>query len=201
MPASAIARLGPLPPQVLGLSGRALDGSARLVGGYVLDWRAGLPRGLFLPVKFTLVGDDTRITGEAQLVIGGGEVRQVQGRAGPGLLALAGETGLVCDASASLDVDRLAWVGSATSADGRIDVREGRCSRAGQVADVPAMAIDLGTGDEGAEARVERVSDGTDLGTVGVIGDRTLRLRVEKAGVALIPGFPFAGPLDLRIPF
>lgn len=202
MPAQSVARLVNLPPQVHGLHGHLRAGGASLVGGYKLDWTV-TPGALLLgrlAATARLSGADTELTGEFAASLGGVVVRNLQGRAGAGLLQLLNGTDLACDSRATLNVGVLRFGGGRAEADGRIDIAEGMCSAGGQSAPLPAAEVTL-TSDSNDALAVIDTQAGVRIGSARATGDRRMILRLEPEGAAMIPGAPSSAPTILEIPF
>ena len=201
MPATILARFVDLPPQVEALSGRVLEGRARLQGGLLLDWSAwpaGVLRGA-LPVDIVLRGPATLLEGQARFSPNRVAVTDLRGRAGPDLLALV-PGGPDCAVRALVAVDRLVLSRDAGEAGGTVQTEAGTCD--GGAVPVPALLATLGTEDGAATARVAAVADaGVPLGALRADGWRRVALQVEPAGAALIPGLPTGGPTILEYAF
>ena len=203
MPASALRRFVTLPPQVADLQGTLLHGTARLQDGYVLRWD-GLFTGLILArlsADVTLTGADTQINGTVLISPWTVTVRDITGRAGPGLLTLAPGLPIEgCTSRAIVDVTSASFGKAAASAEGQIDIVAGDCTDlAGTVIPLPDMVLTLHS--QGADAVADLSTEQTPLAQLIVAGDRRLLIRVEPAGAALIPGMPTSGPLILEYPF
>ena len=91
MPASALSDLATMPRQVTAFYGTIWQGRADLIDGYRIDWdhRPGDLLGLRLAADATLQGPDTLLRGTVRVTPWTISARDVTGRAGPGLLALA----------------------------------------------------------------------------------------------------------------
>ena len=203
LPASAMRELATLPPQVTGLYGSVWRGRATLDGGYTLSWDL---RGRSIltaraVTDWTVQGPDTQLSGVMTATPRGGELRDVAGRAGPGLLALLPGAPLTdCTSRAVVDLQRLAWAGDVAHAAGVVQIDAGTCNDLlGRATAVPQMVLDLSA--QGRDARaVLSDRDGT-LAQVTVTGDRRLILRVEPEGATLVPGMPTGGPMIVEYPF
>jgi hypothetical protein len=204
MPASFLGSLVALPPQVEGLSGSAWRGRASLAGGHALSWQVS-GRDVWrlrLLADASLEGPDTQLVGRLAATPWQVTALGWTGRAGPGLLALAPRLAVEgCTSRAVVEVARLALGRSWAAAEGRVDVIQGDClTRDGAEVPVPAMTLDLVT--EGRDARaVLRSVRGATLATLGVTGERTLQVRVEPEGAALVPGMPSSAATTLEYPF
>lgn len=204
MPASVLASLVSLPPQVETLSGSVWRGRAGLVGGHALGWEVSF-RDLWrarLVADAEVEGPDTRLAGVLTASPRSFSAFDWAGRAGPGLLALAPRLAVTCTPRAVVAVDRLALWRRAAAAEGEVAVAEGTCAveGGGEVA-VPAMTLRLSTERRDASAVLVRDdAAATRLASVTVTGDRRLLVRVEPEGAALIPGMPSSAPLILERP-
>lgn len=206
MPASVLATLVTLPPQVETLSGSAWRGRAALSGGHILDWRVSF-RELWLGrlvADTSLDGPDTQLAGLLGLSPWQIYARDWTGRAGPALLAL--EPSLLvtsCTSRAVVAVERLALGRYSAVARGNVGITEGICTdRSGREHAVPALLLQLSTEGRDAQAVLARDdSAATPLARLGVTGDRRLLVRVEPDGAALVPGLPSSAPIILEYPF
>ncbi len=204
MPAALLSSLLALPPQVEAVAGTLLAGRADLKGGYRLDWQLR-PWSLALnraEGELQLVGADTRLEGWGVVTPFGVELRDLRGRAGAGLLALVpGAPVTGCSMAATVDLARLGWGAGRATALGSLRTPAGNCTDiAGREVPLPAMEMTLTTEGRDASALLTRAG-GTALGQVAVTGDRHLKLRVEPAGAALVPGMPTGGATELDYPF
>lgn len=203
MPAQVLVTVVNLPSQVETLTGRAWAGEAGLRGGHRLSWRLS-PRDLWrlrVVADAELLGPDTRLSG--MLAVSPWAVSSLgwSGRAGPGLLQLAPGFAATCTPLAVVDVERLSRGARRASADGTVAVAAGSCALpSGTEAPVPAMTLSLSTEGRDARAVLVRDDDGATLAGATVTGSRRLRLRIEPAGAALVPGLPASGPIELERP-
>lgn len=203
LPASALREFATVPAQVTGLYGTIWHGSARLTGGYALNWdvrpwRLVLLRGV---MDLRLEGADTQLTGIATLTPWSASARDISGRAGPGLLALVPGAGLSgCTSRAVVDIQSLRATRDSFAAGGVASIDAGSCiDLLGRATSVPQMTLDLST--RGDDARgVLRDRDG-ELAQVTLAGDRRLILRIEPEGATLVPGMPTSGPTIVEYPF
>jgi hypothetical protein len=203
MPASALRNFIDLPPQVTDLQGTIWHGTARLQDGYALQWDGQFSALILARVSanVTLTGADTQLTGTVQISPWTAAVRDVAGRAGPGLLALA--PGLPfdgCTSRAVVDVALASFGRRQAAAEGRIDIAAGDCTDfAGNSIPVPDLTLTLHT--EGSDAVADLADGQSALAQVIVAGDRRLLIRVEPAGAGLIPGMPTSGRTEIEYPF
>ena len=204
MPATALAKLIVLPPQIERLSGSLWQGDAALTGGYTLHWDTrlgGLVLGR-LGADVTLIGADTLLAGQLRASPRQMSLRDVAGRAGPGLLELAPNLAVTgCTSRAVVDVPLLALGRSAAAADGTVTLDAGACTTFdGTDVAVPSLTLTLTT--QGPDA-VADLTDAaaTPLAQITVAGDHRLILRLDPAGAMLIPGLPTSGPIILEYPF
>lgn len=204
MPASVLASLVTLPPQVEALSGSAWRGRASLAGGHVLNWRVSARQAwrLRLVADATLMGPETRL--EGVLAVSPWQLAALDwtGRASPSLLALLpGLPVTGCTSHAVVEVERLAFGSGTAAAGGEVGVSEGSCADlSGEAHPVPAMVLDLSAEGRDAQALLS-LEDGTALARLGVTGDRRLIVQVEPAGAALVPGMPTSAPISIEYPF
>lgn len=203
MPASALRTFVNLPPQISTLNGTIWRGGATLQGGYSVQWQTRLGALLLARISadVTLVGADSQINASLQASPWTIELRDLTGRAGPGLLALApGLPVTGCMSRAVLDVAQLRFGRGAASADGTIGIDAGNCTDlAGAGIPVPAMTLTLHSIENDAVADLS--SAGSPLAQLIVTGDRRLLIRVEPAGAVLVPGMPNTGPTIIEYPF
>ncbi len=206
MPAAVVAKLVELPPQVEALSGSVWSGRAAISGGYALTWDTsfgGLIVGR-ITLDGTFAGADTQVTGSVRLSPWSVMFTDVQGRAGPGLLALLpGLPVTACTSRAIIDVGRAGIGRSWAAADGTVLIAAGTCTdRGGTDLTVPALRMTMQT--DGRDARAQLTTDddaATLLASVMVAGDRRLIVRVEPDGARLVPGMPSSAATELEYPF
>ena len=203
MPASALSDLATMPRQVTAFYGTIWQGRADLIDGYRIDWdhRPGDLLGLRLAADATLQGPDTLLRGTVRVTPWTISARDVTGRAGPGLLALADGLAIAgCSTRAIVDVPYIALARTWAAAEGRIDVEAGDCTETnGRIDPVPAMTLTLGTRSNDATGRL--TTGDTLLAEASVKGDHRLTLTLQPAGSALIPGLPTGAPISLDYPF
>jgi hypothetical protein len=203
MPASALRRIIDLPPQITDLRGTVWQGSATLTDGYALHWDSHFSALILARISadVTLTGADTQLTGTVSISPWTTALRDLTGRAGPGLLALAPRVPVEsCTSRAIVDVSLASFGRGRAAAEGQIELEAGACTDfAGNPIAVPALTIALhGAGND---AVADLTDTQTPLAQVTVAGDRRLIIRVEPAGAALIPGLPSSGPIMLEYPF
>lgn len=204
MPASVVRTLIALPPQVETLSGSLSRGRAGLMGGYTLDWtlyQRDVVSGRFT-AKVELQGPDTRLEGWVAVSPFAVTAREVQGRAGAGLLALFPRLAVEsCNSRAVVSIDSLSAKRRAFRAQGVIETSQGVClDRNGNEIPIPAMVMDLST--QGADVNAVLSDDmGTTLARLAVTSERVLRVTVEPQGAALVPGMPSSAATSLAMPF
>lgn len=203
MPASALRRIIDLPPQIVALQGTIWNGRATLQDGYALQWDGQFGALILARVSanVTLTGADTQLTATVRFSPGTVSVREVAGRAGPGLLILAPGLPLDgCTSRAIVDVPLASFGRGRAAAEGRIDIAAGDCTDfAGNSIPVPALILTLHS--EGNDAVADLTDPQTALAQLIVAGDRRLLIRVEPAGAALIPGMPTSGRTEIEYPF
>ena len=203
MPASALRRVIDLPTQITDLRGTIWRGHATLTNGYALDWNGHLAALILAKIAadVTLTGADTQLTGTFTLGPRTMALRDLTGRAGPGLLALA--PGLPidsCTSRAIIDVTRASFGPGRAAAEGQIAVDAGEClDFAGNTFAIPALTLTLHS--VGNDAVADLSDTQSALAQLTIAGDRRLIIRVEPAGAALIPGMPTAGVTMLEYPF
>lgn len=204
MPATALTKFISLPPQIERLSGSLWHGLATLEAGYTLAWDVSLGSLLLgrVTADVELSGVDTMLTGQISASPWRVALRDVSGRAGPGLLVLVPD--LAVDACTSRIVVSVPWLAlsrNAAAAEGTITLDSGICT-ATDGAEIPLPAMLLALDTEGSDATADLTdAAAAPLARIVVAGDRRLILRLEPAGASLIPGLPTSGPLILEFPF
>ncbi|WP_187394063.1 type II secretion system protein N [Oceaniovalibus sp. ACAM 378] len=201
-PASVIARMGQVPPQVLGLSGTLWSGQARLDGGLSLAWQGNwrsIPARLRLESGLSVTGPGTLLTGTAFAGFGQTGLRDLSGRAGAEVLALL-PGAAPCNGQAVVDVTQASWSRDGVIGLGRIRIGESRCQPVGGRAfQAPALNLDLTT--EPPEAVATLTTDDasrTVMATARLTSRGRIRLRIEPAGARIVPGLPSSGPTELE---
>lgn len=204
MPAAVAGRLVALPPQVESLSGSVNAGQAALRGGHVLSWSLSWSRIALGEIGFSLhlQGGDTLLDGAGGVTPRGWHLTRLEGRAGPGLLALADGLALSdCTARAAVDIARLGQNRRQVTADGRVGIEAGSClDPAGNEIAIPAMDLTLTTEGTDAAALLTDAA-GVELARARVTADRRLILRIEPAGARLVPGMPASSATEIEYPF
>lgn len=203
MPASALRRIIDLPAQITALHGTVWHGSATLTDGYALRWDSDFSTLILARISadVTLSGADTQLTGRVSASPWTMALRDLTGRAGPGLLALA--PGLPVDSCTSRAI--ITGVGASfgrgqATAGGQIEIAPGECRDfGGNAIAVPALTIALHS--VGNDAVADLTDGQAALAQLTVAGDRRLIIRVEPAGAARVPGLPSSGPIILEYPF
>lgn len=203
MPASALRRVINLPPQITDLRGTVWHGNATLTDGYALQWDSHFSALILARISadVTLTGADTQLTGTISVSPWTTSLRDLTGRAGPGLLALApGVPVERCTSRAIVDVAGARLGRGQAAVNGQIDIEAGQClDFAGNEVAVPALSVALHS--TGNDAVADLTDAQTALAQVTVAGDRRLIIRIEPAGAELIPGLPSSGPIILEYPF
>lgn len=202
-PVSVVTRFVALPSQVEGLYGSIWHGRAVLAQSHDLRWETDPWSVLSLGLRSDLIltGEGTHLTATLRGGLTGIEALDVNGRAGPGLLALAdGMPEFTCTARGVVDIARLAAGRDRFAADGTVVIAAGSCTEPqGRVTPVPSMLLTLAT--RGDDAVAQLSSENVPFATVEVQGVRRLVMQIEPEGARNVPGLPTGGAIRLEYPF
>lgn len=203
MPAHALHHFVSIPGPVTALYGTVWQGRAELVMGYTIDWshRTRDLLRLRIAADVALSGADTQLMGTAAMSPWAMAVRDLSGRAGPGLLGLVPGLALdSCTTSAAVNGVSVALMRDRAAAAGLITVDAGTCTEVnGRINPVPPLEIIADT--VGPHARARVTTGDTLLAQAVVADDRRFVLTLEPDGSALIPGLPVGAPITLEYPF
>jgi hypothetical protein len=201
IPVSLFTRNLNLEPAVTATYGSLRAGRADLAGGYQVRWNTSfnvvtLPH---LATRFTLEGDDTRITGAIETGLRGIALRDAQGRAGPGLAQLV-PGAWACDMMASLRDVGFVWGWRRAAAKGGITTPQGTCAKGAREISMPPLALQLRSAGRDAAAVLNGAQE-TQLAEIRISRGRVLGIAIEPAAAEVFPQLPRGGPIRLSLPF
>ena len=197
MPVSLLIRNHNI-PGVDAVYGSLWTGRADLRGDYRLEWSSKLGWG-HLETPITLSGADTRVTGAASFGVTGVALKQVTGRAGPGLAQLI-PGAWQCDMTARVSDVAGSWGWFSVGAAGQVSTPEGSCEKGNRSIDIPPLSLDLTSEGPDAVATL-REPDAPPMAVARIRRDRVVDIRIEPTAADVFPALPRSGPITLQVPF